>query len=76
MRATKDGKLIVFHDDNLKRVFGKDIELNASPLKELKHLTENRIPTLEEALQFIGTKVPRILIELKRNRFMKKSLLL
>ena len=53
VRATKDGKLIVFHDDNLKRVFGKDIELNASPLKELKHLTENRIPTLEEALQFI-----------------------
>ncbi|GFP33383.1 hypothetical protein HKBW3S42_01718, partial [Candidatus Hakubella thermalkaliphila] len=28
----KDGKLIVFHDDNLKRVFGKDIELNASIL--------------------------------------------
>ncbi|GFP22316.1 hypothetical protein HKBW3S06_01543, partial [Candidatus Hakubella thermalkaliphila] len=70
----KDGKLIVFHDDNLKRVFGKDFELNASPLKELKHPTENRLPTLEEALQFIGTKVERILIELKETGCEKQVL--
>ncbi|OGW72568.1 MAG: hypothetical protein A2484_08515, partial [Nitrospirae bacterium RIFOXYC2_FULL_44_7] len=74
VRASKDGKLIVFHDDNLKRVFGKDIELNASPLKELKHLTENKIPALEEALQFIGRKVERILIELKETGYEKKVL--
>ncbi|MDI6744086.1 MAG: glycerophosphodiester phosphodiesterase [Thermodesulfovibrionales bacterium] len=74
VRASKDGKLIVFHDDNLKRVFGKDIELNASPLNELKRLTENKIPTLEEALQFIGQKTEKILIELKETGDEKKAL--
>lgn len=74
VRASKDKKLIVFHDDNLKRVFGKDVELNATTLKELKQLTENRIPTLEEALRFIGTKVERILIELKETGYEKKVL--
>jgi glycerophosphoryl diester phosphodiesterase len=65
VRKTKDGKLVVIHDDNLKRVFGKEITVNQATLKELKQITENKIPTLAEALQFIDKKVEKILIELK-----------
>jgi glycerophosphoryl diester phosphodiesterase len=65
VRKTKDGKLVVMHDDNLKRVFGTEIAINQATLKELKQITENKIPTLAEALQFIDKKVEKILIELK-----------
>jgi len=74
VRKSKDGKLIIIHDDNLKRVFGKDIQVNKAPLKELKQLTENKIPTLEEALHFIDKKVEKILVELKEAGYEKKVL--
>lgn len=74
VRKTKDGKLIVIHDDNLKRVFGKGITANQATLKELKQITENKIPTLAEALQFIDKKVEKILIELKEIGYEKNVL--
>lgn len=74
VRKTKDGKLIVIHDDNLKRVFGKEIAANQATLKELKQITENKIPTLAEALQFIDKKVEKILIELKEIGYEKNVL--
>lgn len=74
VRKTKDGKLIVIHDDNLKRVFGKEITANQATLKELKQITENKIPTLAEALQFIDKKVEKILIELKEIGYEKNVL--
>jgi glycerophosphoryl diester phosphodiesterase len=74
VRKSKDGKLIVIHDDNLKKVFGKDIQVNEATLKELKQLTGNKIPTLEEALQFIDEKVEKILVELKEVGYEKKVL--
>jgi glycerophosphoryl diester phosphodiesterase len=74
VRKSKDGKLIVIHDDNLKKVFGKDIQVNEATLKELKQLTGNKIPTLEDALQFIDEKVEKILVELKEVGYEKKVL--
>jgi len=74
VRKSKDGKLIIIHDDNLKRVFGKEIQVNSAKLKELKQLTENKIPTLKEALQFIDKKVEKILVELKEIGYEKKVL--
>lgn len=65
VRKTKDGKLVVIHDDNLKRVFGTEIAINQATLKELKQITGDKIPTLAEALQFIDKKVEKLLIELK-----------
>jgi glycerophosphoryl diester phosphodiesterase len=72
VRISKDGNLIVFHDDNLKKVFGKDIRVGEATLKELKTLTENKIPALDEALHFIDKKVDNILIELKEVGYEKK----
>lgn len=74
VRKTKDGKLIVIHDDNLKRVFGKDIAVNEATLKELKQITEDKLPTLDEGLQFIDKKVEKILIELKEIGYEKEVL--
>jgi glycerophosphoryl diester phosphodiesterase len=74
VRKSKDGKLIVIHDDNLKKVFSKDVFVNQATLKELKQSTENKIPTLEEALKTIDRKVEKILIELKEVGYEKKVL--
>ena len=74
VQKSKDGKLIIIHDDNLKRVFGKDVLVNLTTLKELRQLTENKILTLDEALRFIDKKVEKILVELKKEGFEKKVL--
>ncbi|MDH5203442.1 MAG: glycerophosphodiester phosphodiesterase [Nitrospirota bacterium] len=74
VRKSHDGELIVIHDDNLKRVFGKDIPVTRMTLKELKQLTGDKIPTLDEALQFIDKKVEKILVELKEVGYEKKVL--
>jgi glycerophosphoryl diester phosphodiesterase len=74
VRKTKDGKLVVMHDDNLKRVFGTEIAINQATLKELKQITENKIPTISEALQFIDKRVEKILIELKEIGYEKNVL--
>jgi len=74
VRKSNDGKIIVIHDDNLKRVFGKDISVNETTLIELRQLTGDKIPTLEEALQFIDKKVERILVELKEVGYENKVL--
>jgi glycerophosphoryl diester phosphodiesterase len=65
VRRSKDAQLIISHDDNLKKVFGKDVLVSEATLRELKQLTDNRIATLEEALHFISGKIEKILVELK-----------
>jgi glycerophosphoryl diester phosphodiesterase len=74
VRTSKDGALIVSHDDGLKRVYGKDVLLSDATLKELKDLTAGKIITLEEALRFLRGKVEKILVELKETGFEKKTL--
>ena len=69
VRISGDSKLIVIHDDNLKKVFGKDVRIKESTLEELKHLTDNRIVTFDEALRFIDRKVEKILVELKETGY-------
>ena len=69
VRISGDSKLIVVHDDNLKKVFGKDVRIKESTLEELKQLTDNRIVTFNEALRFIDRKVEKILVELKETGY-------
>jgi glycerophosphoryl diester phosphodiesterase len=72
VRISKNRKLIVCHDDNLKKVFGKDVRTHEATLKELRDLTENKISALDEVLHFIDKKVAKILIELKETGYEKK----
>ncbi|MFN3479833.1 MAG: glycerophosphodiester phosphodiesterase [Thermodesulfovibrionales bacterium] len=72
VRMSKDKKLILCHDDNLKRVFGVDVRIDETTLKEMKTLTGGKITTLTEALDFIDRKVDKILIELKEQGYEKQ----
>ncbi len=74
VRMSGDSALIVSHDDNLKKVFGKDVSISRTTLEDLKRLTENRIATLQEALHFIGTQAEKILVELKETGYEKQTL--
>ncbi len=74
VRMSKDGALIISHDDNLKKVFAKDVPVSRATLEELKNLTGGKIVTLEEALRFLRGKVEKILIELKEVGFEEKTL--
>lgn len=68
VQLTADGKLVVFHDESLKRMCGVSRKIWKCNYRELcqYHLldTEERIPLLEEVLQIVGGKVPMI-IEVK-----------
>jgi glycerophosphoryl diester phosphodiesterase len=74
VRQSGDEKLIISHNENLKKVFGKDLQVNMATLEELKQLSAGRVPTLEEALVFIDKKVDKILVELKETGYEKKVL--
>ncbi|MBI5101142.1 MAG: glycerophosphodiester phosphodiesterase [Nitrospirae bacterium] len=74
VRRSKDGALVVSHDDNLNRVFGIDLQIHKATLKELKQATGGRIPTLDEALRFLGKRPEKILVELKETGCEKEAL--
>ncbi len=68
VHLTKDGKLVVMHDDSLKRTAGVDINISDSTLEELRKnrlkYTGEVIPTFEEVLALVDSRVP-LIIELK-----------
>ena len=67
VRGTKDGRIVVIHDDTVERTTdgkGRVCDLTLQELKRLKAGGTSEIPTLEETLAFIGTR-SRLLVELK-----------
>ena len=68
VRLSKDGELVVFHDDDLTRVVGKEGNVKEFTAEELGKMsllgTSDGIPTLREVLELIDGSVP-LLIELK-----------
>ena len=68
VHRTKDGVLVVHHDDNLKRVCGVDRRIAQSTLAEVRacHLsgTDEVVPTFDEVLEAVGGRVP-LIVELK-----------
>ena len=71
VRFSKDGELVVFHDETLKRVCGIDkrvVDLTVAELKEIKlGNTEDTIPTFKEFLEFVDGRAP-LLIEIKQDQ--------
>jgi len=67
----EDGKVVVFHDDNLKRMTGLDKKIKDCTYSEIQKLklvdTDYGIPLLSEVLQLVEGRVP-LLIELKHDR--------
>ncbi|GAB1582084.1 glycerophosphodiester phosphodiesterase [Phyllobacterium phragmitis] len=68
VHLSADGVAIVFHDEDLKRLTGKDGQIHQLTAAEATALhvggTGDRVPTLREALALINGRVP-IIIELK-----------
>lgn len=68
LHILKDNSVVVFHDDNLKRMTGIDKHLSETTYEEIKDLklqnTDNYIPLFKDVLEVISGKVP-IVIELK-----------
>lgn len=76
LHSTKDGVVVVIHDNALKRLTGKSGRVSALTYDELQKYTllksNETIPTLEEVLELVNGQVP-LLIEIKdfnlQNRF-------
>lgn len=70
VRLTKDEVMVVFHDDDLKRMCGIDKRVDTLTYKELSEYTlldtEYKIPTLAEVLATVDGKV-KLLIEIKED---------
>ena len=71
VHLTRDDRLVVFHDDSLKRMCGVDRNIADCTLEELRACrlngTDCSIPTLDEFLETVGGRVP-LLIEIKSDR--------
>ena len=70
VRLTRDGKLVVFHDDDLKRMTGdermvEDVDFDA--LRNLALPDGSQIPTFAQVLQCVNGRVP-LLVEIKNGR--------
>ena len=70
VRLSKDGEMVVFHDDTLTRVAGIDKRVDELTLEELRECrlsgTDDTVPTLREVLALIDGRVP-LLIEIKED---------
>jgi glycerophosphoryl diester phosphodiesterase len=68
LQLSADGQVVVFHDEDLKRVCQDERTLRSLDYKELSKLTlastHYTIPTFEQVLSLVDGKVP-LLIELK-----------
>ena len=71
VQLSKDGQVVVFHDDTLDRVCGVHARVDEKSYDELRLLslcgTEQRIPLLTEVLGVIRGKGP-LIVELKNGR--------
>lgn len=71
VRLSKDGHVVVFHDDDLKRIAGDPRRVDEVSAAELEQIAN--IPTLREVL--LSPDVPQFLnIELKTNKATDRSL--
>lgn len=72
VQLTRDGHVVVFHDNELKRMAGLDVKVRDCDLAQLKKArlfgTEETIPTLDEVLELVDGRVP-ILFEMKSFNF-------
>ncbi len=75
VQLSKDGQVVVFHDDTLNRVCGIDArvdELNYAELRDLSLLdTEEKIPLFSDVLAVIRGRGP-LIVELKNGRSNKE----
>ena len=69
IQILKDGNLVVYHDDNLKRLMGIDRKLSSYSYEELEKLTfpnlDTHIPLFSDLLRLVNGRV-LLVIEIKK----------
>lgn len=69
VHVLKDGSVVIFHDDDLKRMCGVLKKIHECTYDEIKNLkllkTHEKIPLLKDVLKFVRGQVP-LLIEIKK----------
>ena len=76
VRKTKDNQLVVIHDDDVKRTTDGEGLVCELTLKEIKGFSAEggeKVPTFEEALDFLDKKV-KVFVELKEGGIEKQVL--
>ena len=75
-QTTKDGRLVVFHDETLYRMCGVDKKLYECTYEELMKYglarTDYRIPLFSDVLKVVGGRVP-LVVEIKSEGNFKKT---
>ncbi len=71
VQLSRDGYVVVFHDDDLLRVCGREERVDELDLAELKTLslcgTDERIPLFSQVLDLVDGRAP-LIVELKSGR--------
>lgn len=79
IQLTKDDVVVVFHDDNLKRICGVEGKVRDYTYEELQQFTlchsEEHIPKFEEVLRMVDGRVP-LIVEYKMERWNGKLCML
>lgn len=75
VRKSKDGQLIIYHDDTLVKIIGKEEPVGAYTFEQLRQLDDGlwfsdefakeRIPTLDETLSLLKDSDVKMMVELK-----------
>lgn len=69
VQLSRDGQVVVFHDDDLKRVCGVDARVDSKSLSELKTLpllgSDERMPLFTQALDALKGLAGPLIVELK-----------
>ena len=76
VRKTKDNEIVVIHNSNVGKTTDGSGSVSDFTLEEIKKFVTEKgeqIPTLEEALEFVGKRV-KILVELKETGIEEKVL--
>ncbi|PLV60273.1 glycerophosphodiester phosphodiesterase family protein [Thermotoga sp. KOL6] len=79
VRSSKDGKIVVFHDEDLRRLFNIDVKIRDATVEDLKRLTGGKVITLDEVYSHISDdkiinveikerSVARSVLELSKDR--------
>lgn len=76
VRILKDGTVVCFHDDDMKRLLHVEGKINKMTYDELTYVARYQIPTLEEALAEIKGNVPVLIqiVEPSRKHLLEEKL--
>lgn len=75
IRMTKDKEIIVFNDEEMKRLIKLKDNVNTITKDELNYISQYYVPTLKEILKMINNKVPIILNIKEDNKIFRNKLI-